>query len=40
MQSSWWEGLVLAHWWVELGLNPLVDRVNDRLEAAEGSGRL
>ena len=26
VQASWWEGLVLAHRWVELGLVPLVGR--------------
>ena len=26
VQVSWWEGLVPAHWWVELGLVPLVGR--------------
>lgn len=26
VQSSWWEGLVLAHRWVKLGLGPLVGR--------------
>ena len=26
LQASWWEGLVPAHWWVELGLVPLVGR--------------
>ena len=25
-QASWWEGLVPAHWWVELGFVPLVSR--------------
>ena len=24
MEAFWWEGLVLAHLWVELGLVPLV----------------
>ena len=26
LQASWWEGLVPAHWWVELGLISLVGR--------------
>ena len=26
LQASWWEGLVPAHWWVQLGLVPLVGR--------------
>ena len=26
IQVSWWEGLVPAHWWVELGPRPLVGR--------------
>ena len=26
VQTSWWEGLVPAHCWVELGLVPLVGR--------------
>ena len=26
MQASWWEGLVPAHWWVELGFVPLMGR--------------
>ena len=24
VQASWWEGLAPAHWWVELGLVPLL----------------
>ena len=27
LQASWWKGLVPAHWWVQLGLVPLVGRV-------------
>ena len=30
VQASWWEGLVPAHWWVELGLAPLVGRAVSR----------
>ena len=30
VQTSWWGGLVPAHWWVELGLVPLVGRVVSR----------
>ena len=30
VQASWWEGLVPALWWVELGLVPLVDRAMSR----------
>ena len=26
LEASWWEGPVPAHWWVELGLVPLVSR--------------
>ena len=26
VQASWWEELVSPHWWVELGLVPLVGR--------------
>ena len=24
-QASWWEEMVIAHWWLELGFVPLVD---------------
>ena len=27
LQASWWKGLVPAHWWVQVGLVPLVGRV-------------
>lgn len=42
MQASWLDGLVLAHGWVELGLDPPGGQghVKDCLEVAEGSGRL
>ena len=31
VQASWWEGLVSAHLWVELGLVPLVGREVTRI---------
>ena len=37
MKASWWEGLVPAHWWVELGLTPLVGRTMSRA-VFEGNG--
>ena len=30
VQASVWEGLVPAHWWVELGLVPLMGRAMSR----------
>ena len=30
VQASWWEGLVPVHWWVMLGLIPLVGRAMSR----------
>ena len=30
VQASSWEGLVLAHWWVALGLVPLAGRAVSR----------
>ena len=30
LQASWWEGLVPALWWVQLGLVPLVGRTVSR----------
>ena len=30
VQASWWEGLLPAPWWVELGLVPLVGRAMSR----------
>ena len=30
VRASWWKVLVLAHWWVELGLVPLVGRAMSR----------
>ena len=30
VQAFWWDGLVPAHWWVELGLVPLVSRAMSR----------
>ena len=30
VQASWWEGVVPAHWWLELGLVPLAGRAVSR----------
>ena len=38
VQASWWEELVPAHWWVELGLIPLVGRAVSRGVLRAGSG--
>ena len=38
VQAFWWKGLVPAHWWVELGLVPLVGRAMSEDVFSAGCG--